>query len=326
MDSLFLEEELKYDKNSLKLILAGIMVIINVSYAILLFLVVYPKGLLNNIELVTRGIISITFIAYIPLNVLNVLFFLLIAKMSFSEMGLSWNNLWQGLVIIAGLWLLSELTILFIDLGLGVRPLISDYWSTENVGPITLGFFIKELLGNSLFEEVLYRGILIPQLFVFFKKREFFKKDILSWIISILISQILFALMHLPSRIYAYDYTATEIVLNLLLIFAISIILAIIFLFTKNLVVTIGFHAIININLPLFTHFDFSRYIFTGLVLIFSITYFIIRHKKQQKESTDDFTSLEEPKQKEEINHSLKTTFEENGDSSTDDSTNQQIF
>ena len=106
---------------------------------------------------------------------------------------------------------------------------------------VLAGNIIGQIFGSALLEEMIFRGILLIQLYLIFIAKYSNK---LTFILSLSISTIIFVLTHIPNRILTYtpDNLAFD---TLSLIFG-STLLGIIFLKTKNLPFVIGFHSLVN--------------------------------------------------------------------------------
>jgi membrane protease YdiL (CAAX protease family) len=265
--------ELSYENNNKKLLFAGILLVINVLYALLLFLVIYPNVNLSIIQESTFNIITVQFIVYIPLNILNILFFIILTKMTIEELGFRKENWWKGLLLVVFIWLFLQVILLLVNIIAGIRPIFSDYWSSGSFYPALFGNFVGEFLGNSLFEEVLYRAVLFPQLYLFLKKQEWIKNDILNGILAALISQMFFAVMHLPNRIIAYGLSGLNLFLNILLLFGIGSLFVVVYFTTESLAAAIFVHALNNIGLTIFTPFEGYAFVYIGIMFIGCILY-----------------------------------------------------
>lgn len=103
------------------------------------------------------------------------------------------------------------------------------------------GNLIGQLFGNAAFEELIYRGILFLQFYILLTHRITKKKAL---VISIVVSQILFALIHIPNRLLINQ--VDNLSLDLIGLFLAGVVLTIIYIRSENLVFVIGIHALIN--------------------------------------------------------------------------------
>ncbi len=133
------------------------------------------------------------------------------------------------------LWLISQ-----------IITIVVTYISTGKIVfveklSILTGSLIGQLFGNASFEELIYRGILFVQLFLLLKPKTTNNKAL---IISIIISQILFALIHIPNRLMINQ--VDNMAMDLLGLFVAGVVLTAIYIRTRNLAFVIGVHTLIN--------------------------------------------------------------------------------
>ena len=93
------------------------------------------------------------------------------------------------------------------------------------------GELISQLFGNALFEEIVWRGFIFVQLFLLLKEREV-RRALLK---ALLISQGLFALMHLPFQLIAWGSTWATLSFWLLATGIVGVIFAVVYIKTGNL-------------------------------------------------------------------------------------------
>ena len=122
----------------------------------------------------------------------------------------------------------------------------SDALITPN--PLLLIIVILHpLVGTGLFEEVLYRGLILK---ILLKKMGHSKRGIIK---SCIISSAIFGLLH-AVNIFAYD-TILPVIGQIIVAFAIGFFLAVVFLRTGRLWIPIILHAILNLSGQIFTAF-----------------------------------------------------------------------
>ncbi len=116
-------------------------------------------------------------------------------------------------------------------------------------GTEAIGWLLAQILGSALFEEIAYRGFLFPQLYLRFAV--FAERPALRLAASVVISQFLFALSHIPNRIYL-GMSNLEIGIDMLMLFGWGILYTLIYLRTGNLFLVVGVHALGNAPTTLF--------------------------------------------------------------------------
>lgn len=139
-----------------------------------------------------------------------------------------------------------------LKIGVGIQVLawpavvLDPTWTDPDAGWIVTGEFFGEVFGNSLFEEVLYRGLLLPQVYFYFTRAGWIRDEKKRWTAALFLSQGLFAVMHLPNRI-ASGYALGDLLLNQLVLLGLGFFFAICYALTGNLAVAIGLHALNNV-------------------------------------------------------------------------------
>lgn len=166
------------------------------------------------------------------------------------DIGLLWSQLPLGIAVTAGIWVLVQ----------GIQAASAQMlngtvepaaeWSEWGITAV-LGALVGQLLGNALYEELVYRGFLFTQILLQLRQR---------WptsvhrplVIALLISQILFATRHIPSAL-AGGMTAIDMTLDLIRLTVLGILLALLYVRTANLFIVIGVHALMNAPTALFS-------------------------------------------------------------------------
>jgi len=115
-------------------------------------------------------------------------------------------------------------------------------WRSDG-GAMLIGWLITQLLGNALFEEIAYRGFLFPQMYL--RLNSMADNPSVRLAYSVIFSQVLFALSHIPNRIYL-GMNAPEIGFDLLMLFGWGVLYTLIYLRTGNLFLVVGVHALGN--------------------------------------------------------------------------------
>lgn len=171
------------------------------------------------------------------------------AGMRPRDVGLDRRGLPVGVAVFAGVWALVQ-TIQLISALLvdgTVRP--AGEWSQPGAAAL-VSALIGQVLGNSLLEEIVYRGFLFPQLLLTLAGRWRGSRR-RPFIAALLISQTLFAFRHLPAYI-ANGVGFADVPWDLLRLTGIGIMLALLYARTGNLFVVVGVHALFNAPTALF--------------------------------------------------------------------------
>ena len=215
----------------------------------------FTIGFFQPINAITHGVINATLVA----NGFSVLIFSLIiivlGKNNWPSMWIDMEKLKFAFILIFIIWFISQLSMFAYTLYHNQEILFID-----NI-TIKVGNILAQLLGNSLFEEMIYRGVFFIQIYLVLISK--FSERI-SICCAILISSILFAINHIPHRLMVYEVDNLFIDISGLIF--VGILITIIFIKTENLAFVIGFHALMN------EPFNIIKVDFSPDIIIFGLT------------------------------------------------------
>ncbi|HUG39900.1 MAG TPA: type II CAAX endopeptidase family protein [Longimicrobiales bacterium] len=173
-------------------------------------------------------------------------FVFLRARLRPRDIGLEARKLGRGVVVVAALWLATQL-------GLALLALLADeplrparLWLRPSAPAGPLGFLAAMLVVMTAVEEATFRGFVLPQLWL----RLPGSARVRTWG-AVLGSAVLFALVHIPSRRFLYGLDTAGLAASLAALVAFGIFMAVIYLRTANLWVAGGVHALMNAPTPL---------------------------------------------------------------------------
>jgi membrane protease YdiL (CAAX protease family) len=161
-----------------------------------------------------------------------------VGKLRPRDVGLLKENLVFGLAGVGGMWVLVQLVHLVSSLASGHGFAINPLWQAQGILWV-VGVYLALMAGNALYEEVAYRGFLLPQLIAKINGREPNRPAGIG--IAILLSQLMFACFHIPINM-AGSHPAMAFGGQVLF----GILLALVYLVTRNLFFTAGLHALLN--------------------------------------------------------------------------------
>lgn len=215
----------------------------------------------------TGGLINLTFLNYVVLFVVIVGGLLFgVAKLKPGNVGLRLSDLLPGIVITALVWITIQLVALVLNLAAFGHVTFDRVWLTSLGTTSMLGsLFFGQLLGNALFEEMTWRGFLLPQ--CYFKLSGLHKRTSTRIGVALLISQLLFALYHIPVELSS-GVSPLQLPLALLPILLIGLLLAVVYLRTGNVFLVVGLHALNNSPTILFSPTFLSNDLL-GLIIVF---------------------------------------------------------
>lgn len=157
-------------------------------------------------------------------------------------MGLHWDKLKSGALVVFGLWIAMQLIGVLPGLLTTGRVEISPIWSPDKLTLIA-GELVAQFLGNAFAEEVIFRGFLLTQVYLLLVGRISGRRDRIA--AAILISQLIFSLSHIPQRIVS-GYGSMGLLVNLVKLWVMGILFAVLYVRTGNIFIAIGVHALVN--------------------------------------------------------------------------------
>jgi len=165
------------------------------------------------------------------------------------DAGLRWAAVRPALWGVGLLWVGAQTVLVVVTVvSTGSLPTfeVQPYRSEGLV--VLLGLLAREVVGNSLYEEVLYRGIVLEQVRLHAEAvTRFGQAGTIA--VALVVSQSAFALVHVPIRLYQ-GATLTQTALSVGALFAVGLLFGVVYYRTGNLLVAVGVHALNN--LPLF--------------------------------------------------------------------------
>ena len=236
-----------------------------VGLSLLINLVVFRSTWLDPVARATHGWIQPTLVVNAGLIVLLIAGVLgLGGRLSPRRLIGPLKQAVPALLWTCGLWGITQfvgVVVLAIQSGLMFDP----SWNTYGVSWV-LGGLLAQLAGNALFEEIAYRGFLLPQAY---RRLRAIRRPALRIFAAVLISQAVFALIHIPNRIYTALPLASY-PMDLLRLLGLGALFAVIYLRTGSLLLAVGIHALLNrpTSLVDFPSSSTVLLVLTGVLLI----------------------------------------------------------
>ncbi|AIQ34564.1 MULTISPECIES: CPBP family intramembrane glutamic endopeptidase [unclassified Paenibacillus] len=263
------------------------LIFIHILFTLTVNLVLFANGTLSVIAKSTNGWINETLAANLFGLVLEVVIFLcIIAKLSPSDIGLRKNKLLAGLIGTLLFWLAINI----VDLGMTLLTHSSltfnnDIFTNSNV---VFGGFLGQIFGNALLEEVLFRGFLLVQIYLLLNKVKKVKTNTSRIVYAMLISQSIFAAIHIPNRIYS-GLVGIDFVYDFIVLVILGIIFSLLYVLTKNLFFVIGVHSLMNVQI-MFWDSSFTYTATLICVLLLACLLICFRRKKFRAEKSMDLS------------------------------------
>jgi len=222
----------------------ALAVIVDVAFLSFAMLVVLPFFKTSfPIERFTNGLIQATFVFSLARFLLVAVgVAMLVGGLRARDIGLQWDKLLAGVLAVLGLWIVMQLVGMALGLLGSGKVSLSSIWTPDRLLPIA-GELLAQFLGNAFVEELIFRGFLVTQLYLMLKEKISSRR----WLViaSVLISQLIFSLSHIPQRM-VNDYTPLGLLFNLLLVWVYGILFALLYLRTENIFIAVGVHALAN--------------------------------------------------------------------------------
>jgi membrane protease YdiL (CAAX protease family) len=217
----------------------GIVVLGAAGYAFVLNAVVFDLPVVQSVAPATGGIVRPTLVA--NLAGLFVVFVILRWRTGshLRALGINWGRPRVAGATVVLAWFLTQVV--------GAAALVT---AGESFGltisadrfRFGLGTFLAQVAGVALFEEVVYRGLLLGQLLDRLKS---FLDDWAAILGAIVLSAVAFAIVHVPHRLRLGTVTGS-LSGDMVALFVVGVTFAVVYLRTGSLLVTIGFHALYN--------------------------------------------------------------------------------
>ncbi|MEM7202079.1 MAG: CPBP family intramembrane glutamic endopeptidase [Planctomycetota bacterium] len=208
----------------------------------------FPAEVLNPIAQATKGLLMPTLVAnWILLGLVIGGVVMGWGRLRWRDLDLD-HGLRHALLISVAVWVIAQLLMLATG-----TTTVDPRWSQSPVAQA--GNFLAQALGNALYEETLFRAFLIWQVAWWLSRRssaERISSGQLS--VAVIVSQVVFALQHIPNRIMKGAYSSVADVLqDQTQLFLAGVVFAILYVRTRNLWLCVFLHALVNRPSSIFT-------------------------------------------------------------------------
>ncbi len=219
----------------------------------------------------TGGIVDGTLVAGLTLQLIVVVGLLFgVARLRPQDLGLDPRRLLPALKLLVATWGAIQIVLLFLLPLCGQEIGINAHW-TAGGWPRAVGEWLGQLLGNCPYEEVFFRGYLLPQCGLLAMRWMPRSRSRTQVAVALLLSQALFAVghvffnLHLPQGQWL-----------LVAQFVFGIVFALVYLRTGNLFIAMGIHALLNNPAPLLEDPLPGPGASGSIVLVGSLVWFVI--------------------------------------------------
>jgi hypothetical protein len=224
--------------------LLGAVLAVEVLLTIFINLVLFRSAwaattVFGPVRAATGGLVTATLLV----NLLDVAvvvagLLIIVGGLGWKDLGLDRSELPVAIGVTIGLWVALQAFAAGISLAQTGTVRINPSWDEVGVGAI-LGLLVAQLFGNALYEEILFRGVLLDQLVLKLQDRRW------GFPLALVGSQTIFALLHVPNRLLQ-GYTLGGMAEGLGLLFLMGLLFALVYHRTGNLLIAVGVHAVNN--------------------------------------------------------------------------------
>lgn len=224
-------------------------ILLHFALVVVVNLIFFAGGAFKPLASATGGIVTGSLVAnLIFLAILVAWLILKQGELRLPDIGIIPARLPRALLITGGLWAVAQVIHALAGLLTYGSVEVASVWNSAGMY-ILIGMLLAQLIGNALFEEIAYRGFLFPQMYL--RLEHLGEQRWLRLILALVVSQGLFALSHIPNRLYL-GMAPGAIVPDLLMLFALGVLFAWIYAKTDNLFIAVGIHALGNAPTTLF--------------------------------------------------------------------------
>ncbi len=212
----------------------------------------YRQDVLAPIHIATHGLCNGTLVHGMIGAALSVGVVLVrLGRLRLRDVGIRRDAIFGAVVCTVVVWsIVQGITIIA---ALTADGTIAPHSLWEAKGVLTvLGEFLGQFFGNALYEETMFRGLLIAQLY-FLMERALSNQPGWRMAAAIGLSQIIFSVAHIPNRLALGSYNSVSAVLaDQLMLILVGLLFAWVYLRTRNLLIAVGIHALFNTPTPVF--------------------------------------------------------------------------
>lgn len=238
----------------------------------------YEQPIFGPICIATDGYLSAqTIVHLVMLAVVVVIPLWYVRDLKPRHLGLDRRALPVGAAVILSLWVGLQLVGAAVA-GLDGSVTFSRSWQALGVAGWTKAL-IPEFFGSALSEEVYYRGLLLAQGYLIAKRFTIDRR--VALVASLLVVQAWFAVVHIPARLV--QGAPLPLPVDILGVFLLGIVFALVYLRTGNLFLAVGVHALTNDPAPLFVDPPLARAIVLGLTVLLLVVWPDLRRRMEER-------------------------------------------
>lgn len=200
----------------------------------------FPLRALRELQGATGGWLSVTLITAVGLGVVQLALVFGPGRQTPRDVGWRPRTIVPAIVGTVALWALMHAGTLAWSLAHGTALTPAPAWASG--AGVALGPLLAQLLGVALVEETVFRGYLWPQVVLRLRRVASART---AWVSGLLLSQALFAALHIPVLL-SRGLDGSAVASSLLMLLFVGLVFACVYAATGNLWLAVGGHALGN--------------------------------------------------------------------------------
>jgi membrane protease YdiL (CAAX protease family) len=238
-----------------------VAILIQCAWSSFAHFVLFPAGILQSLSNYTGHILHPTFTVNVLLSICMGFLLCYIGGLRAKDFAIFHKQILPAVGFTLLAWAIIQLSPLLSGDALVVDPI----WSEQGELMHRFSrFFIGQLFGNALYEELIYRALLISQFTILFRKKCSTTKAL---IFAVICSQLVFALLHIPHRIVS-GIPFDQMIVPVANLFIAGLLFSALFFLSKNIFIPVGVHALANKSPNIFEQCE-NQFGVISIILIF---------------------------------------------------------
>lgn len=231
---------------SARTVSVALFVVLHLGLKAVFFSVPFYADVARPLEVATAGVVSpIVLAGLIEVVLLVGVVMVWIGGLRLRDLGLSWDHVPNAVIIAILVWGGVQAVLSGFAVSAQFEPALNPELT---YGPERFsGKLLEATLGSAFIEEVMYRGFLVPQLYLL--ARAWTPSRKLQAAIALGLPQLYFGLNHIPAAL-RMGLPSDEAVAYVVLVVLVGFLFAALYLRTGNLFVAIAAHALVNNPMP----------------------------------------------------------------------------
>lgn len=201
---------------------------------------------LRELQAVTGGLVEPTLVGSAAVLFLFMLAVVAIGRVPLASVGWTRHAAARAFLPVIGFWLLMQATLALLAVAGGDGIMLHPSWRDAGAGAV-VGGLLGQVFGNALAEETAFRGFFFTQILL--KVRSLRPAAAVG--VALSASALLFALSHLPNRLFVKELPIDRLVLDQARLVLAGVLFALVFVVTRNVFTVAGLHALANDPVPL---------------------------------------------------------------------------